>query len=223
MDYDTLIKQTNDEYDRQKKTYEDEKANQQAALKSSYDTQVSNLGKTRDAALREAYINREIQKRDMPSLLSMQGLRGGATETALSSLLKSYQNARNTAYDTYAQNKTAADNSYNTNLANLGSSYADKFATVEANRSSALMQLYQQKAAQEQAERELALQKELAAQAAASYGGGGGGSNEETVPLVNPTDEKKPWQYFYSTENKPTPSWKRNIQEKNRITSMFGY
>lgn len=107
-------------------------ANVKKTLKQQYDTSLAQLDKSRNNALREAYIAREQNKRTMPGLMAAQGVSGGASETALSSLMKSYQAARNSANDSYNTNKVSLDNSYMSNLADSENNYLNNMATLKS-------------------------------------------------------------------------------------------
>ena len=152
----------------------------EAAVTNRYNTSVSQLGKSRDKAMREAYITREQSKRDVPTMLAQQGITGGATETTLSNLYRNYMNARNAANESFDTNKVTLDNEYQSNMLKLRDSYDDTIANLEDKKNAADLE-YQQYLAN------------MAAQAAASSGGYGGyggsssSSNSATAPTRNTT------------------------------------
>ena len=104
------------------------------ALDTAKATQESTLGKTRDESLRQSYITREMNKRDLPSIMSNMGLTGGITETAAGDLLRDYRNTSNSARKGYNTGVTDIANTYNTNVAGLNSTYGQRILDALANR-----------------------------------------------------------------------------------------
>ena len=121
-----------------------------------------------DSALRQAYINRMQQQRNLNQLLSAQGLNGGASETTTAGMLNNYANSRNALetertaqlaklMNTYQNNLTelanqkasgdAADlTAYQTNLGNLAANNANNMISLiqgYANMAASMPQLRQ--------------------------------------------------------------------------------
>lgn len=174
---------------------------QEKALKAGYDQQQTALADNRNKALREAYISKMKEERDMPSAMARQGLNGGMVESNVASINRAYQNNRRAAEDNFANNKTTLDVGYEGDLANIRSQYVDAIATARQNANSlalsnagtrynALVAEEEKKKAEEEARKaeeeakkaeEEARKKEeqekaLAAAAAASSGSSGSGS-----------------------------------------------
>ena len=188
----------------------------EAAVTNRYNTSVSQLGKSRDKAMREAYITREQSKRDVPTMLAQQGITGGATETTLSNLYRNYMNARNAANESYDTNKVTLDNEYQTNMLKLRDSYDDTIANLEDKKNAADIE-YQQYLAN------------MLAQAAASSGGYGGSSGGSIHRVVNnPGYTQQQRKYNAQTTNNyawqnrtpsSTTSSSRNLNHKGQTAT----
>lgn len=100
------------------------------ALNSSTDS----VNKDADRSLKQAYINRMMNERNLNQQLSSQGLSGGATESTLARLYNNYGNSRNSIEGTRADNLTDLNNTYNTNLASALQAYNNAVADAEAQR-----------------------------------------------------------------------------------------
>jgi len=109
---------------------------QEKALKAGYDQQQANLTANKNKALKEAYISKMKEERDMPSAMARQGLNGGMVESNLASINRAYQNNRNAAEENYANNKTTLDVGYEGDLANIRSQYVDAIASARQNANS---------------------------------------------------------------------------------------
>ena len=118
---------------------------QEKALKAGYDQQQANLQANRNKALKEAYISKMKEERDMPSAMARQGLNGGMVESNVASINRAYQNNRRAAEDNYANNKTTLDVGYEGDLANIRSQYVDAIATARQNANSLALSAAQQK------------------------------------------------------------------------------
>ena len=118
---------------------------QEKALKAGYDQQQANLQANRNKALKEAYISKMKEERDMPSVMARQGLNGGMVESNIASINRAYQNNRRAAEDNYANNKTTLDVGYEGDLANIRSQYVDAIATARQNANSLALTAAQQR------------------------------------------------------------------------------
>jgi hypothetical protein len=103
-----------------------------ASLKSAYDYNLQKQGAERDDALREAYIQGEMSKRNIAEQLSRQGIVGGAAESTLARLISNYQGARNEARGDYASGVQEMGNNYMTN-ANENTNYYKQQAQGRKN------------------------------------------------------------------------------------------
>lgn len=119
---------------------------QKSALQGQYDNSKQTLDSNTNDSLRQAYINKMINARDMNQLLTAQGLTGGASETNLAKMLNNYANNRNSINKTAATNLRELLTSQNTNLADALTNYNDKVATARQNYANYLAQLEQNRA-----------------------------------------------------------------------------
>jgi hypothetical protein len=168
-----------------------------AALDTQRDAQESALRQQLSDAMRQAYITREMNRRDLPAIMSNMGLTGGVTETAANDLLRDYRNTRNTANRSFTDSQTSLKNTYNTNLAALNSDYGQRILDAMAQRRNEATNNANLRYQIAEAERQYQLQQEqwkwqqqqaAAAQAAAraaASGGGGGGGGSGIVPMTN--------------------------------------
>lgn len=182
------------------------------ALDTAKAAEEQKLGQTRDETLRQAYVTREMNKKDLPAIMANMGLTGGITETAGNDLLRDYRNSSNSANKSYNASATDLANAYGVNVANLTSRYGERLlealqnrtntATNSANIRAQIQQAEEQAAeARRQFDEEQKLikeqwewQKAQAAAAAAAPAastqivatGGGGGSTGTSGDNVNP-------------------------------------
>ena len=103
-----------------------------ASLKAAYDYNLQKQAAERDEALREAYIQGEMSKRNIAEQLSRQGITGGAAESTLARLISNYQGARNEARGDYASGVQEMGNNYMTN-ANQNTNYYKQQAQTRKN------------------------------------------------------------------------------------------
>ena len=99
-----------------------------------------------ESALRQAYINKMINARDMAQLLTAQGLTGGASETTTANMLNNYANNRNALNRTYATNLRDLLTNHEGLLADALGAYNDKVANARQSHSNYLAQLEQNRA-----------------------------------------------------------------------------
>ena len=114
-------------------------------LQKTYDDTVGNLRTQGEDALRQAYITMMMNKRGLGQSLEAQGLRGGATESALAGLYNNYANNRNDIARAVEEGLVSAGNTYGNNLANLGMQYntnsADAMSDYQNQLANARMSL----------------------------------------------------------------------------------
>lgn len=99
-------------------------------LNAAKSDSMSDVNSDAEKALREAYINNMLTKRNLNQRLSAMGYNGGATESTLASLENNYGNSRNNI-----------NNTLNTNIRKLNSSYGDNLAAALESYNSALNNL----------------------------------------------------------------------------------
>lgn len=114
-------------------------------LKSNYDSTSERLGASRDqsladvnkdaeSALRQAYINNMMTRKNLGQRLSALGYNGGAAESTMAQLENNYGNSR-----------TGINETLNENIAKLNQNYGDNLASALQQYNSALSDLDMQK------------------------------------------------------------------------------
>jgi len=161
IDYNSILAQLQEQveaaYNRAKSALESTLSSTLSGLESSYNTQKADLTAQYDNSkktlddntendLRQAYINKMINARDMSQLMTAQGLTGGASETNLAKMLNTYANNRNGINKTAATNLRELLTSHNSNLADALVNYNDKVASARQNYANYLAQLEQNRA-----------------------------------------------------------------------------
>lgn len=116
-------------------------ASTQDLLKSNFNLSKDNLYSDAERALQEAYINRMMNERALQQQLNAQGLNGGATESAIASLLNNYGNSRNNINTAYNSNLAQLEQAYLNNLAQAQQEYNDAVAQAAADNASYRMEL----------------------------------------------------------------------------------
>ena len=117
--------------------------NAMAQLLNGYNFNADAVNKAADNALREAYINRMMNEKNLNQRLSMQGLNGGASESTIAGLLNNYGQSRNKIetermgdladlLNTYQNNVAKAQQSYNEALINAMPSYSNLISAQKA-------------------------------------------------------------------------------------------
>lgn len=149
------------------------------SLKKSYDASKSKLDSSRQDALKQAYITKRLAQRDAPEQMAKHGLSGGYTESNLASIERAYANNRNAAQKTYDENLTSLDIGYNGDLASLRNSYLDMINAAKQNAASQALTSAAQRYNALKAEEEAA----AASSAGSSYGYSGSASRTSASPV----------------------------------------
>lgn len=110
-------------------------------LASSYNNSRTSLGQNEENALREAYINRMMNEKNLRQQLNAQGLTGGASESAIASMLNNYGTSRNNINTTAANNLRELEQTYNGNLASAQQNYNDAVNSANDSNMAYRMQL----------------------------------------------------------------------------------
>lgn len=119
--------------------------NAASLLKGNYDSQVGTLRSAKkkstrelnvdsEQALREAYITKMQNQRDLNQRLASQGLNGGLAETTMARLANNYGNSR-----------TQVNNTRNRSLAGINQTYAEQLASALQNYNQAMANLEMQR------------------------------------------------------------------------------
>ena len=126
-----------------------------AAQRQQYENSVRNVNSAAERALQDAYVNKMQNQRTMNQGLTAQGMTGGASETALSRLLNSYDNSRASTENARLENLANLENTYLNNMASLRgilsngqagdiSQYMSNIASLAAQNGVNPLTLYQQ-------------------------------------------------------------------------------
>lgn len=94
-----------------------------AALEAQKNLHLKELADNKDKAQQQAYVQREISKRDLPQYLSRLGINGGMSESAAMDIGKGYRNTFSAANSEYGKNYTNYNAQYDTNVSGLRSNY----------------------------------------------------------------------------------------------------
>lgn len=132
-------------YNRNMATLNDTYSKNASNLKSNLESTRGQLGASRDksandinadseSAMRQAYINNMLSRRDLQQRLTAQGMSGGASETTRASLENNYGNARN-QIDTQRNASLAdLDQTYNNNLAAALQQYNSQMSNLDLQK-----------------------------------------------------------------------------------------
>jgi hypothetical protein len=115
------------------------------ALEGQYNNSKQTLTDDNAAKLRELYVNKMLNARDMAQLMTAQGLTGGMTETTNANMLNNYMNNRNKENNVFKRaladllaghesNMAEALANYNDHVANARNNYANYLSQLEMNR-----------------------------------------------------------------------------------------
>lgn len=138
----------------QRKAREEAYARGTAQQQTNYEYGRGQVNDATDSALREAYINRMQQQRNLNQLLSAQGLNGGASETTTAGMLNNYANSRNALENERTAQLARLMNTYQNNLAELANqkasgdaadltSYQTNLGNLAANNANNMINLIQ--------------------------------------------------------------------------------
>lgn len=110
-------------------------------LTNSYNNSSKSLNDNAAKALQEAYISRMMSEKNLPIQLSAQGINGGASESAVASLLNNYGNSRNNIETAKNNSLSQLEQAYNSNMANALQSYNDAVSSAADTNMAYRMQL----------------------------------------------------------------------------------
>lgn len=210
--YNKAYADLEDQFNVDKQALDDAQVKEKAAMDEQKRAADTRLLDTRNEALRQAYISRRQNERSMPGMMAAQGLTGGPSETAIASVMRGYQNTRNTANKQYSGDQTTLDTDYSANIATLGSKYAQLLQDLRNQRNADAL-------ARAQIEYTAAVQREQnAAAPAVSSSGGGGGSggggistNDNNAYIETGGAQRDnsitPTDYKYSYKDPDTGKW----------------
>ena len=107
---------------------------QKQSLLDAYNRSRTGLSKDAESALKQAYINNMLQRKNIAQKLSAMGLTGGATETSLVNMANTYGNQRNDINKNLNTNLYNLEGTYNNNLADAIRAYNSAVAESQMNK-----------------------------------------------------------------------------------------
>lgn len=119
----------------------DNLASTKSALYDSYSRSKQAINSDARNSMKQAYINRVLQEKNLDQSLAAQGLSGGATETTKASMSNNYGNARNEIDRTRNNNLSTLEGEYNQNLAAALQAYNSAVANAQLQKAQQEMEL----------------------------------------------------------------------------------
>ena len=116
-------------------------ASTKSQLTDSYNNAAKSWNDNAAKALQEAYISRMMNEKNLPNQLSVNGINGGASESAIASMLNNYGNARNNIETAKNNSLSQLEQAYNSNMANALQSYNDAVSSAADTNLAYRMQL----------------------------------------------------------------------------------
>ena len=131
----------NDAYNSQRGNLGSSYNSTMSQIADSYNRSNKNVNSDADRSLRQAYINRMMNEKNLNQQLTAQGLSGGASESTLARLYNNYGNSRNSIENTRAGNLSDLEQTRNTNEASALQAYNNALADLESRRMQYAMNL----------------------------------------------------------------------------------
>ena len=121
--YNQLLKNLSADNNQILKTLKKNYNNSQNVINANYDLTQGNAEQDSANALREAYINYMMNKRNAQDTMARQGMTGGLTESNMARMYNNYGTNRNNIQTTLANNLAKINAERNSNLAELLNQY----------------------------------------------------------------------------------------------------
>lgn len=102
-------------------------------LRRQYNTSKKEVRTDANNAMREAYVNHMMNKKNLNQNLSAQGIGGGAAESTMAGMYNNYGNSRNDIANTLNNNLTSLNNTYQGNIASAQQQYDTAYANALAD------------------------------------------------------------------------------------------
>jgi len=132
--YNRNMATLNETYDKNAANLRSNLESTRGQLDASRNKSVNDINMDSESAMRQAYINNMLSRRDLQQRMSAQGMSGGASETTRASLENNYGNARN-AIDTQRNASLSdLDQTYNNNLASALQQYNSQMSSLDSQR-----------------------------------------------------------------------------------------
>lgn len=139
--YDRGMNALNDAYNTQLSSLSSNLNETRNQLLNSYNRSRKNITDDAESSLKQAYINKMMNERNLGQQMSAMGLNGGATETTLARMLNNYGNARNDINTTANRNLSSLEGNYNDNLSEALQAYNSAVANANWQKAQQTMSL----------------------------------------------------------------------------------
>ena len=139
--YDKGVGALNEAYGAYMAALAENLASTKDTLRDSYDRSKDSIMSDSKNSLKQAYINKMSQEKNLNQQLSAQGLSGGATETTRASMSNNYGNARNEINRTTNNNLSELEGQYNENLASALQAYNSAVANAQLQKAQQMIEL----------------------------------------------------------------------------------
>lgn len=139
--YDASVARLDDAYGNAANAYGSIYDRGASTLANAYANSQNKINAQAKDSLRQAYVNRMMNEKNLSQQLSAMGITGGAAESSLNKILNNYGTSRADITQGWNDNLANLEDTYNSNLNNLYSAYQQNMAQLENQRASALNQL----------------------------------------------------------------------------------
>lgn len=139
--YDAMKEYMDRMYEEQRRQQEAAYQNTLSQLASSYNRGTENVNQSSDDALRQAYINYMMGKRNINQSLANNGITGGATESILSQLFNNYGTNRANIDKQRVNELADLAARYNQSVAEAGNNYGGDYTDLLNNYYASLVDL----------------------------------------------------------------------------------
>ena len=139
--YDRGMSALNSAYDNQMSSLSSNLNETRNQLANQYNRSKQNIADDAAASLKQAYINKMQNQRNIGQQMSAMGLTGGATETTLANMLNNYGNARNEINTTQNKNLSNLEGNYSDNLSQAMQAYNSAVANANLAKAQQAMSL----------------------------------------------------------------------------------
>lgn len=139
--YDRGMSALNNAYDSQMSSLANNLSETKNQLANQYNRSKKNVIDDATASLRQAYINKMMNEKNLGQQMTALGLSGGATETTLANMLNNYGNARNNINTTQNNNLSNLEGNYSDNLSQAQQAYNSAVASANLQKAQQAMSL----------------------------------------------------------------------------------
>lgn len=139
--YDRGMSALNNAYNSQMNSLSSNLNETRNQLANQYNRSRQNIADDAAASLKQAYINKMQNEKNIRQQMSAMGLTGGATESTLANMLNNYGNARNEIHTTQNKNLSNLEGNYSDNLSQAQQAYNSAVANANLQKAQQAMQL----------------------------------------------------------------------------------